>query len=160
MKNNIGRGIFIACLGSLAIACHDTPEGKVSTPADKERIKREIQDKENEFAATYNAGELKNIGYYADDAISYSNRPPLVGKEEIVNALKTDLISNTNKISFQTKEVFVSSDENQVVEIGHFDVVDSTNTNINSGNYMSIFEKRNGKYVCVRDMSTSQILSK
>ena len=35
---------------------------------DKEQIKKEIQAKEDEFAATYNAGELKNIGYYADDA--------------------------------------------------------------------------------------------
>jgi hypothetical protein len=81
----------------------------------------------------------------------------LVGKPAIVDFLKTDIISatNTNKISFQTNEVFVANDGNQVLEIGSFKVVDSTNAIINSGNYMSLFEKRNGKYVCVRDMSAS-----
>jgi hypothetical protein len=41
------------------------------------------------------------------------------------------------------------------VETGYFKVVDSANNPINSGNYMSLFEKRDGKYVTVRDMSAS-----
>lgn len=123
---------------------------------DKEAIKKEIQAKENEFAATYNGGVLKDIGYYADDATSfYQNREPIVGKGAIVEFLKSDLHQNSNEISFTTKEVFVSNDGNQVVEIGYFQVVDSTNKTINSGHYMSLFEKRNGKYVSVRDMSAS-----
>jgi hypothetical protein len=65
------------------------------------------------------------------------------------------LIGNTSKISFKTNEVFPSNDGNQVVEIGYFKVVDSSNTPINTGNYMVLFEKRNGKYVSVRDMSSS-----
>jgi len=67
------------------------------------------------------------------------------------------LDSNSNKISFKTNEVFVSNDGNQVVEVGYFKVVDSANTTINSGNYMSLFEKRDGKYVTVRDMSASDM---
>lgn len=128
---------------------------------DKEQIKKEIQDKENEFAATYNVGEMKNIGYYADDAISfYQNRAPLVGKDSIAAFLKSDLDANSNQISFTTKEVFVSSDASQVVEVGAFKVVDSSKMVINQGNYMSLFEKRNGKYVSVRDMSVSEMPSK
>lgn len=124
----------------------------------KEQIKKEIQDKENEFAATYNAGEIKNIGYYADDAISfYQNRAPLVGKDSIAAFLKSDLDANSNIISFTTKEVFVSNDANQVVEVGYFKLLDSTKQVINQGNYMSLFEKRDGKYVSVRDMSVSEM---
>ena len=67
------------------------------------------------------------------------------------------LFSESNKISFTTNEVFVSNDGNMVVEIGYYKVVDSTNTAINTGNYMGLFEKRNGKYVCVRDMSASDM---
>ena len=49
---------------------------------DKEQIKKEIQAKENEFAETYNSGIAKAIGYYADDAITFTqNRAPLVGKD-------------------------------------------------------------------------------
>ena len=102
----------------------------------------------------YNAGELKDIGYYADDATTfYQNKAPLTGKEAIIDFLKSNLDSNSNRISFKTKEVFPSNDGNQVVEIGYYTVVDSENNAINTGNYMVLFEKRNGKYVSVREMS-------
>ena len=76
-------------------------------------------------------------------------------KEAIVKFLTADIISNTDKISFKTNEVFVSGDGNMVVEIGSFKVVDSLNTPFNTGNYMTLFVKRNGKYVALRDMSAS-----
>jgi ketosteroid isomerase-like protein len=161
MKNSIFKGVILGCIISFAFACNSNKEESGATVIDKEQIKKEIQAKEDQFAATYNAGEVKDIGYYADDATSfYQNRAPLVGKEAITNFLKSDLNANSNIISFKTKEVFVSNDGNQVIEIGYFTVVDSTKTPINTGNYMSLFEKRNGKYVSVRDMSASDMPNK
>jgi hypothetical protein len=155
MKNKVMKGVLLACIMSLLIACNTK---KAEPAVDKEQIKKEIQARENEFAAIYNSGELKNIGYYADDAESFfQNKAPLVGKVAIVEYLKSDLYSNSNKISFVTNDVFVSSDGIQVVEIGYYKVVDSTNVAINTGNYMSLFEKRNGQYVCLRDMSASDM---
>ncbi len=140
---------------SLLISCAGR-KAEAAVVIDKEQIKKEIQAKEDEFAAIYNGGEVKDIGYYADDATTFfQNTPAIVGKQAIVEFLKSDLVNNSNKISFKTNEVFVSGDANLVMEIGYFTVVDSTNTPINSGNYMSLFEKRDGKYVCVRDMSAS-----
>jgi ketosteroid isomerase-like protein len=125
---------------------------------DKESIKAEIQARENEYAELYNGGEIKKIGYYAEDAVTFfQNRKPLSSFAEREAFLKSDLENNTNTISFTTKEVFPSSDGNMVVEIGYYQVMDSTKTTINSGNYMSLFEKRNGKYVCLRDMSASDM---
>jgi ketosteroid isomerase-like protein len=162
MKNKTMHTALLAGVISLLFACNDKksePAAVKEEPAavvDKEQIKREIQAKEDEFAATYNGGVLKDIGYYADDATSfYQNRAPLVGKKAIAEFLAADLNSNSNKISFKTNEVFVSNDGNMVVEIGYFKVVDSTNETVNSGHYMSLFEKRNGRYVSVRDMSAS-----
>ena len=101
---------------------------------------------------------MKNIGYYADDATSFfQNRPPLVGKDSIIAFLKSDIASNSDKLTFKTNEIFVSNDANQVVEIGSFRLIDSIGGVINSGNYMSLFEKRDGKYVAVRDMSASDL---
>lgn len=162
MKKEIVKWVLLSCMVSLMISCSDSKkEGSTATATtvDKEQIKKEIQAKEDEFAATYNAREIKDIGYYADDARSFfQNRPALIGKEAIVEFLRSDLlVASSNKISFKTDEVFVSNDGNQVLEVGYFKVVDSTNTTINKGNYMSLFEKRNGKYVCVRDMSASDI---
>ena len=154
MKSMTIKGVLLAgAIISLMLACNSKKEEPV---VDKEQIKKEIQAKEDEFAALYDSGVLKNIGYYADDATSFfQNRQPLVGKEAIVEFLKSDVMSNPNKISFKTNEVFVSSDGNQVVEIGYYQVVDSTNTAFNTGNYMILFEKRNGHYESVRDMSAS-----
>jgi len=159
MKSKILKGVLLGCTITLLYACNTNKDEPATVVVDKEQIKKEIQAKEDEFAAVYNSGVLKDIGYYADDATTFlQNRPALVGKEAIVEFLKGDLSASSNKISFKTNEVFVSNDGNMVVEIGHFTVVDSTNTGINKGHYMSLFEKRNGKYVCVRDMSASDII--
>ena len=148
-------------LGSLLllIASCDSKEGQAtSAVVDKEQIKKDIQARENQFAEIYNTGEVKKIGYYADDAVTfYQNMPPIRTKQERLEFLKIDESSTSNRISFTTTEVFPSNDGSQVLEIGYYTVVDSTNTAINTGNYMSLFEKRDGQYVCLRDMSASDM---
>lgn len=154
MKNLIVKLIPLASMASLMVACNDNKAG--SSGVDVEQIKKEIQAKEDSFAAVYNSGTLRDVGYYAEDATSYlQNTAPLVGKPAIKEFLQSDLAGNTDKISFQTSEIFPSNDGELVVEFGHFTVVDSAGAPVNSGNYMAMFQKRNGKYVVVRDMSTS-----
>lgn len=144
---------------TLIFACSPKQEEKVEIPViDKEQIKKEIQEKETQFAELYNSGKLEDIGYYSDDAITFfQNRAPLVGKEARTAFFLEDIANNPNIISFTTNEVFVSNDGIHVVEIGSYKVVDSTNAAINTGNYMSLFEKRDGKYYCIRDMSASDM---
>ena len=159
MKNRVIEGVLLAFTMSLMIACN-TNKTEPAAVIDTDQIKKEIQAKEDEFAATYNAGKMKAIGYYAEDAISFSqNSPPHVGRAAIVEYLMSnmDTLTNSNKISFKTNEVFVSNDGNQVVEIGYYTVVDSANTPVNTGNYMTLFVKRDGRYVCLREMSASDM---
>ena len=158
MKQKIIEATLLLYMTSFMIACD--PKKQEPVAIDKEQIKKEIQAKENQFADLYNASEFRNIGYYADDATSFSqNTPPLVGKEAIIDYLRNGLNSSSkgNRISFVTNEVFVSSDANQVVEIGYYKLTDSTNVVINTGNYMVLFEKRDGNYVVVREMSASDM---
>jgi len=158
MKKNIFKGGLLTSTLVLMISCNSKQETSTTTTIDKEQIKKEIQAKEDAFAEIYNTGELKNIGYYADDAVTFfQNRPPLIGKEAIVDFYRSAISSTSNRISFTSKDIFISNDGNQVVEIGYFKVVDSTNNPVNTGSYMSLFEKRDGKYVCVRDMSASDM---
>jgi len=155
MKNTITKSLICLFLISLATSC--TNKQSESVTIDKEQIMKEIQAKEDEFAEVYNSGEMKNIGYYADDATTFTqNSAPLVGKAAIVEYLKAniDTVAKSNKISFKTNEVFVSNDGNMVVECGYYRI-DSANVTIGSGSYMSLFEKRDGKYYSVRDMSAS-----
>jgi len=158
MKNMFVKGIVLGYLFLLMASCNTNEEKSTPVLIDKEQIKKDIQARENQFAEIYNSGELKKIGYYADDAVTfYQNMPPIRSKEERLEFLKPDPSSNSNKISFTTIEVFPSKDGDQVVEIGYYTVVDSTNTAVHTGNYMSLFEKRDGQYVCLRDMSASDM---
>jgi len=158
MKNIFVKGIVLGYLFLLMASCNTNEEKSTSKLIHKEQIKKDIQARENQFAEIYNSGEVKKIGYYADDAVTfYQNMTPIRSREERLEFLKMDLGSNSNKISFTTIEVFASKDGDQVLEIGYYSVVDSTNTAVNTGNYMSLFEKRDGQYVCLRDMSVSDI---
>ena len=157
MKSMTIKGTLLAGVMSLILACNNN---QGAATIDKDQIKTQLQAKEDSFAAVFNSGTLTRIGYYADDAKSFlQNTAPLVGKEEIIAFLESDLQGNTNKISFKTNEVFPSNDGNMVVELGSFKVVDSANNPVNSGNYMTMFQKRDGRYVAVRDMSTSDGVS-
>lgn len=166
MKNKIVKSVLLGCIMTLVIACNEKKEEPVAAvlAIDKEQIKTEIQGMEDAFAAAFNARNAdSSAAYYSDDATSFSqNKAPLVGKKAITDYLKTDVASfpQGNKISFTTNEVHISNDANQVVEIGSYVVVDSTGTKKNSGNFISLFEKRNGKYVCVRDMGASEMPAK
>jgi ketosteroid isomerase-like protein len=161
MKKKLIGVSMLSCLMPLIIACGPKKDEAVAAPVvDKEQIKKDIQAKENQFAELYNSGEIKTIGYYADDATTFSqNKAPLVGKPAIVEFMTAGIMTSSrgNKIAFTTKEVFVSNDGNQVVEIGYYNLADSANVPINTGNYMVLFEKRDGNYVVVRDMSASDM---
>jgi ketosteroid isomerase-like protein len=158
MKIGVLKGLLFLLILSTIAGCQTKKDAKVSAVIDTEQIKKEIQAKEDEFASIFNSGEIWEIGYYADDAVSFTqNRPALVGKAAIAEYYKAnmDSISKSNKISFTTNEVFVQNDGSLVVEIGYYRVVDPADKLINSGNYISLFEKRDGRYVCIRDMSIS-----
>ncbi len=158
------KGIALGVITALVIACQPKKEEVAAAPAvDKEAVKTELQTMESAFADAMNAHKADGIVYYADDATSYSqNKPPLVGKDAIYKSVKDEVdgMEAGAKISFTTNEVYPSNDGNQAVELGSYKVVDSTGTTKASGNYMAMFEKRDGKYVCVRDMGASDMPKK
>lgn len=162
MKSKILNVIILGVITCLVMACNPKKEEPTAAapPVDKEQIKTELQGMETAFADAFNAGAADGKIYYAEDATSFSqNKKPLVGITAINASIKEDLASfpKGSKISFTANEVFPSNDGNQVVEIGSYKVVDSANVTKHSGNYMSLFEKRNGKYICIRDMGASDM---
>lgn len=164
MKNKILMLGLLAAYATLSISCNKKAEETAAAPiVDKEQVKMEIQAIENTFAEHYNSKNTDSITYYADDAKSFFiGRNPISSKDSIIEFLKNDMtgIEKGIKFSFTTKEVHVSNDGINVTEIGEFKLVDSTGTKIESGNYFSLFEKRNGKYVCIRDIAASDMPTK
>jgi ketosteroid isomerase-like protein len=144
--------LFIAlALSMIAFtSCQQAPP-----PApDLAKIRTEIQAMENAFAVAMNAKDAASVvAYYADDAVSLTNNAPVLsGKEAILNDLKKQMASDTSKMtaSFEIMDVFAAGE--LVVETGKSTFKDASGAVVRTGKYMSLFEKRNGKYVCIRDI--------
>jgi uncharacterized protein (TIGR02246 family) len=159
MKNRIFKGGLVVVIMSLMVACNQKKEVP-AVMVDEEAIKTEIQAMEDAFAEAYNNSNADGINYYAEDAVSFSNgKMPLEGKKAIHESITNELLTfpKDSKISFETQEIHASNDGNMVVEIGGYEVKDSTDTKTNSGHFISLFEKKDGKYICTRDMGSSDM---
>lgn len=156
MKNKIFRGVILSSFSILFIACQ--PKKEETVAIDKEQIKNEIQAIENKMAEMFNDRSVNAGFYYDENALSFSqNKPPIKGRLAIEKSIKEDLAGFPKgyQIAFVVNEIFPSSDGIQVVEIGNYRVSDSTSTALYTGNFIAVFQKIEGKYLCVRDMSAS-----
>ena len=155
MKMKIIMGGLLGFILVLSLACNQKKEEKT---IDKDQVKAEIQAIEDHFALTYNNRNVDSLTYYADDAISYfAGEMPIVGKDAIHKHIANELqdFPKGAKVSFKTIEIYVTGDGNNVAEIGEYNQVDSTGALLHRGHYFSFFAKRNGKFVCTRDMTNS-----
>jgi len=150
----------------LIVSCKDAETAPVveAPVVDVEQIKAEIQALEDAYAAASNVRDVEGImPYYADDIVSYpADEPVIVGKEAMKASLLKDMAEypKGSTVSYAVKDVFVSNDGNLVTEIGSYTSVDSLGVKVRSGHYVCVFEKRDGKYLCVRDMGTSDMPKK
>lgn len=155
MKNKILVGGFLTVILSIAISCSPKKE---EVKIDKEQIKAEIQAIENKFASIYNNRNADTLTYYAEDAISYfAGLDPIVGKDAIHQHIQNELMDFPEgaKLSFETVEIYITDDGNNAIEIGAHKLTDSTGVVMQKGHYVSFFVKRDGKFVCIRDMANS-----
>jgi hypothetical protein len=155
MKTKILTGGLLAIILLMSFACKQKKEEPV---IDKEKVKAEIQAIEDRFASIYIHRNVDSLTYYADDATSYfSGQKPLVGKAAIHQFIREELqdLPAGARVINKTLEIFVTADGNNVAEIGEYERVDSTGKVLRSGHYFSFFAKRDGRYVCTRDMATS-----
>lgn len=158
MKNRVINGLIFTCVISFVIACTPKKAEPDAVVIDKEQVKKEIQAIENKFASIYTTRNIDSLTYYADDAVSYFvGQKPVAGKDSIHKFIQEELlyVPEGAKLINETLEIFVTGDGNNVAEIGAYKMVDSTGVILQNGHYFSFFAKRNGKYVCTRDMATS-----
>ena len=147
----------------LMIGCSSTEtkpaEAAAPTAPDMGKVKTEIQALETAWAAADNARDAKAISaFYADDAVTLSNNKPLMtGKDAILKDIEEGMAKKPKgaTIAYDVTDVF--GDENTVTEVGKTTGKDSTGKVSYSGKYMAIWQKRDGKYVCVRDISNDDV---
>jgi uncharacterized protein (TIGR02246 family) len=168
MKINLFYSLMAACLLMLA-ACQQTPETPVATatveapaPPDMAAIKAEIQAIENDWAKASNARDVATIvAFYADDAVSMADDMPMaVGKAAILKLVEAEMEAKKEgrSVSFETLDVF--GDDKMLTEIGKSTVVDATGNVTYTGKYMALWEKRDGKWLTIRDMTNDDAKAK
>jgi ketosteroid isomerase-like protein len=140
----------------LFAGCSAKDEAK---PVDNEKLKTEIQGMEDAYAAAEKAKDADGVvAYYSDDAISYNrNEEPTSGKAAIRERTAKRMAKDSSGNHNVYKVVDLFSEGNTAVEVGSWTEVNPAGAEVNKGHYMSYFQKRDGKYVCVRDMSVSSM---
>ena len=163
-------GIATVCvaLSLLVISCNAPAPKVVETPVpvevkpDMATVKAEIQALESSWSAADNARDANAVAaFYADDAWSLSNdKPTLVGKAAILADITEGLAKKAvgSNVSYEVQDVFVS--ETHVTEVGKSTVKDASGNVIPTGKYMAVWEKRDGKYICIRDIYNNDVKEK
>jgi ketosteroid isomerase-like protein len=144
-----------AIITLLFAGCAASTEKTVAV--DVEKLKPEIQAMEDAYAAAEKEKNAdKVVAYYSDDAVSYNrNEEPTSGKAAIKSRLADRLGKDTTGNYNVYKVVDLFADGDMLVEIGSWKVFNPAGTELDKGNYMSCFQKKDGKYVCVRDMNVT-----
>tara|TARA_R110000737_G_scaffold246111_4_gene256589 strand:- start:51 stop:539 length:489 start_codon:yes stop_codon:yes gene_type:complete len=154
MKKNI-KLIGLLTFAVLIFSSCATTEKEEALDMDK--IKVEIQAMEDAFSAGEKAKDADAVAaYYSNDAISYSrNKQPISGKAAITKNIASNIAKDTTGNYNVYKVVDLFAEGNTAVEIGSWTEFDSSGKALDNGNYMSYFQKKDGKYECVRDMTTT-----
>jgi len=165
--------MLVLAISIFTIGCNSQPDKKTEmepaitaepevAKADMASIKAEIQGLESDWAAADNARNANAVAaFYSDDAISLSNNAPMtVGKAAIQKETEENLAKKLQgeTVAYETLEVF--GDGNTVTEIGTAISKDASGKVIRTGKYMAVWEKRDGKYICIRDIYNSDAAAK
>ncbi|MBK8494451.1 MAG: DUF4440 domain-containing protein [Chitinophagaceae bacterium] len=163
MKKTIFLPVFAACV-LMIVSCQEsakqeTPAAETAVAAepvkpDMAKIKAEIQAIETAWAAAQNAKDVNALmAMYADDAVSMPDgEPMLTGKAAIQKKQEADFAkpSKYASIAFETMDVYAQGDV--VTEVGKTMYKDAAGNTMGAGKYIAVFEKRNGKYLCIREI--------
>ncbi|MES2880528.1 MAG: SgcJ/EcaC family oxidoreductase, partial [Bacteroidota bacterium] len=136
--------------------------GAMVTKPDNQQLKAEIQALENEWAKADNAGDATALAaFYSDDAVSLSNNKPMITGNAAIKKDMEDGMAKRVKGSTVAYDVMDAYGcDNYVTEVGKITRKDSTGKTVYTGKYMALWEKQDGKWICIRDIGNDDVKSK
>ena len=134
-----------------------TPPAEAPKSIDLAKLRVDIQAMEDAYAAAEKAKDADAVAaYYSDDAVSYGrDSEPLMGKAAIRTRIAERLAAHTSGVTNVYKVVDLFAEGNMAVEIGSWSDIGPSGEEVEHGHYLSYFELRDGKYLCVRDMNVT-----
>ncbi|MEP7254182.1 MAG: nuclear transport factor 2 family protein [Ferruginibacter sp.] len=163
MKKTIFFPVYAACV-LLFASCQEPAKQDAATAApvvaaepakpDLAKIRSEIVAVETAWATAQNAKDGKALmALYSEDAISMPDGEPMLsGKAAIQKKQEADFAkpSKYASIAFETMDVYAQGDV--VTEVGKTMYKDAAGKTIGGGKYFAVFEKKDGKYLCIREI--------
>ncbi|AUD05775.1 YybH family protein [Spirosoma pollinicola] len=163
MKTNLFTLILaVVALTSVCVTGCNAPAKKeeaateqAAAKPDMAALKAEIQAIETQWAKATTAKDIATVmSFYADDAVEMNDDEPMVvGKAAIQQSLLKSMEARKagTTVSFETMDVY--GDGNVVTEVGKTTTTDAAGKIVSTGKYVGIFEKRDGKFICIRDIN-------
>ena len=161
MRSKLQLVLFMAASAFVFYSCNEPAAGEAK-PIDMSKAKTEIQAMEDAFAAAEKAKDAKAVAaYYSDDAMSYGrNEEPVSGRAAITESIDKRMKEDTSGNTDVYKVVDLFGEGNMLVEVGSWTSMNPAGAVVDKGHYMSYFQKKDGKYVCVRDMNVTSMPEK
>ena len=153
----------------VVISCNEPKEEKKAETTkveaavtDLTNLKAEVQALETAWAAAANAQDTATLlALYADDAKSLvNNKPTVEGKEALLAEIKEGFKNRVNGSTVAYDVMDVYGDENTVTEVGTSTTKDAKGKVTYTGKYMAVWQKRDGKYLCVREIFNDDVKAK
>ena len=172
-KNNLFSPVPIGIALLIFTAACNAPKNDAASKTDETammevaepdlaKLKTDIQAMENAWAEASNSKDkAKIVAFYADDAISMENNKPMaVGKAAIQKGVEAYLAERkaSSVVAYETMEVF--GDDNMLTEIGKTTMKDAAGKVMSTGKYMALWEKRNDKWLVIRDIYNDDVKEK
>lgn len=125
-----------------------------SAKPDMAQVRSEITAIETQWAAAQNSKDVNALmALYADDAVSMPDGAPMLsGKAAIQKQQEADFAKPAEyaSLAFETTDVYAQGDV--ATEVGKTTYKDAAGKTIGSGKYIAVFEKRDGKWLCIREI--------
>jgi len=112
------------------------------------------------WTAGYNAGDADAVAnLYTEDAVVMPpGTPSLVGREAIRNFIASDAAaSKAAGLTFNVSSSSMGVTPDLAWEHGTFTITDVSGATVDAGKYLSIFQKKDGKWMLYRDTWNSDM---
>jgi len=136
------------------------PEAPVVEELNMDSVHAEIAALESAFESASNARDIEGVlVYYADDAVRYPPNGPAINGKEAIRAKMIENQDTSDHSTIQLSIVDLWAAGDQAVEIGSWQSLAADGSTQAAGTYMCVFEQRDGKYLCIRDIWNSNMPS-
>lgn len=140
----------------LSVACTPPP---TAPTIDHAAIKEAIAANTQAWAKAINAKDIEaQMALFAENINVYPpNKTPDIGIAAVRKSVADEIANDTTvwSIAFTTNDVYAGGD--YATEIGSWVVSGPDGTVYDKGNYTTVFEKKDDKYVVIRDIFNSEM---